>query len=81
MPLLKAKIGEHVVSRVDIEALCKERLNKWKEVLVENESTPFALVSIGHNHRSGEIHVCVCDNISNSALALILRRAANELEP
>ena len=81
MPLLKAKIGNHVVSRVDIEHVCEMRLLKWKEMLIRNESTPFALVSISHNHRNGKINICVCEEISRQEMALILRRAADELDP
>ncbi len=80
MPLLKAKIGQHVLSRVDIEAICKERLERWRKVLQAFESTPFALVSIGHNNRTGEIHVNVCEEISSCAVASILRAAADELD-
>ena len=80
MPLLRTTIGNHVVSRVDIKGICKERLKSWKVILVENESTPFALVSIGHNQFSGQIHVCICDEISSKEVALILRAAADELD-
>ena len=81
MPLLKAKIGHHVVSRVDIEHVCEMRLLNWKELLIRNESTPFALFSICHNHRNEQINVWVCDEISRQEMALILRSTADELDP
>lgn len=81
MPLLRTSIGNHVVSRVDIAHVCKMRLKRWEAMLIENESTPFALVSIAHNHRNGQINVCACDEISRQEMALILRSAADELDP
>jgi hypothetical protein len=47
------------MSTKDIAFVTGHRLNVWSERLVENHSTPAVLIGVGHDHKSGELHICI----------------------
>lgn len=63
-----------------INKICVERLDEWRTVLVDHDSTPFALVSIGHNNRQGEIHLCVTGDVDISTVINIMEYVISELK-
>ena len=65
----------------EIKKIIKIRLGKWGIVLAENQSTPLVLIGVGHNSKSGKLHVCVCKEMSKSTVVEFLRGAADELDP
>ena len=67
-------------SRKKINKVCVERLDVWRKVLVENNSTPFALVSVGHNENQGDIHMCITEDVGISTVIEIMEGAVVELK-
>ena len=63
-----------------IDQLCKERLDIWRLFLVENDSTPFALVSIGHNDNIGKLSLCITEGVSTHVVIDILKDVVKRLE-
>ena len=66
--------------RKKINQVCVERLDAWRRILVDQDSTPFALVSIGHNNRQGEIHLCITEDVGISTVIEIMEGAISELK-
>lgn len=58
--------------RVSTEEITQDRLKGWTEELAVVHATPFLLVAIGHDERSGEIHVCVPIGANDDETAAIL---------
>jgi hypothetical protein len=52
----------------------------WARILTDNHSTPFLLVGIGHDHRCGELQVCVCKQTTTADAVLMLREVVRILE-
>lgn len=67
-------------SHEEINKVCAERLDSWRKILVENDSTPFALVSIGHNKNQGEIHLCVIEDMHISNVLEIMKGLVRQLK-
>ncbi|MGA2035902.1 MAG: hypothetical protein ABSG68_26945 [Thermoguttaceae bacterium] len=49
---------------VPVETICAERLESWKQRLIENHSTPALLMGVGHDEHAGELHLVVCEELS-----------------
>lgn len=70
------------MTKKELAAITVERLEGWGRVIVENHATPMLLVGVGHDHVSGNLHLCIPEDtpISNHEYALILRNIAAQLE-
>ena len=63
-----------------IQEICCERLQKWTFKLLCEHSTPAILIGIGHDHKSGQITVCVPENFSDFHISAILEAATFTLK-
>jgi len=52
-----------------------ERLTDWGIELAHSHSTAALMVGVGHDERSGELHVCVPANLPTQVLIGFLERA------
>jgi len=57
-----------------------ERLDDWKAKLRQSNATPLALIGVGHDHKSGELVVCIPENIDGRYIADILLGVARKLK-
>ncbi|MBA7713255.1 hypothetical protein ES703_122255 [subsurface metagenome] len=63
-----------------IQEICCERLQKWTFKLLCEHSTPAILIGIGHDHKSGQITLCVPENFSNDDIMNILELSILRLD-
>lgn len=65
------------MTRVDTEAITRERLARWAERLRERHATPLVLVGVGHDERSGQVTVVAVDEaeVPDEVVAACLRYA------
>lgn len=47
------------MNATEIKAITEERLEAWAQRVAENHCTPAVLVAIGHDHKKGDLHICV----------------------
>lgn len=64
---------------VPVEAITRDRLAKWTKRLDQEHATPFALVGIGHDHKSGQLVLCVCEDTPLPEIRDLLQRVVFEL--
>lgn len=62
-----------------IRAINRDRLSSWERKLTQSHATPALLLGIGHDHVSGQVHVCVCEGVSTESIRAFLRMALQEL--
>jgi len=43
-------------------AINEDRLKSWAKKLTDNHSTPIMLVGVGHDHRSGQLHLVTLED-------------------
>jgi len=62
---------------VDVQAITIERLKDWGADCIRDHATPALLLAIGHDDRSGEVHVYVPDDplFDKRAIRELLRMA------
>ncbi len=60
--------------------ICTERLSSWAVDLALDHATPALLVGIGHDQNSGDVHLCMCENMPMEQMEKILRFALAEVE-
>lgn len=68
------------MNKREIRKICRERLGKWTERMVEEHATPFILLGIGHDHKIGKRVICTVENeemTTDRIIALILDMAAH----
>jgi hypothetical protein len=59
---------------MNTEEITKERLARWAVRLESQHATPLVLVGIGHDHVSGNLVVCLPEDVGNPiVIALLLR--------
>lgn len=63
-----------------IEEITCDRLQKWAFKLLSEHSTPVILIGIGHDHKSGQITVCVPENFTDFEYIGILKAALIQLK-
>ena len=66
--------------KIPVRKICRERFKEWTDVLVENESTPLAMISVGHNTKRGEINGFGNEGLSSETISEVFRYAANKLD-
>lgn len=59
----------------EIRQITTERLDSWKELSVSEHATPVALVSVGHDAKSGNLVVCVPEDMKRADVIVLLRGA------
>lgn len=57
---------------VPTRAISEDRLKSWLDKLAQFNATPVVIIGVGHDHRSGELHVVTCENIEDAELRKIL---------
>jgi hypothetical protein len=63
--------------RVPVEQITRERLMEWLQGCVRAHATPVVLIAVGHDERSGEVHVFRPDGgFSDPALQLLVMEVA-----
>lgn len=50
------------MTREHIAAITEDRLRQWADSCIEAHATPAFLLAFGHDHASGEWHLCVPEN-------------------
>jgi len=63
-----------------LEKICFERFQKWGFKLLSEYSTPVILIGIGHDHKSGQITVCVPENFTDFEIIGILKATLLQLK-
>lgn len=60
---------------MDTDKITQERLGSWRERLREAHATPLVLIGVGHEHKSGELVLCVPEGVDDRLLEGSLRFA------
>jgi hypothetical protein len=50
-------------SKEKLEAIVLERLSRWGVRMGEENSTPVLLLGVGHGDRSGQLTVCITEDL------------------
>ncbi len=66
---------------VSTEQIANARLESWKHKLADFNATPLVLIGVGHEHKSGELVVCVPNNVEDDLLIGALVFAINAIKP
>jgi len=66
---------------VPTKGITEERLKSWKKKLAEANATPIILIGVGHDHKSGELVLCVPEGVSDDLLFGALVAALDLLKP
>lgn len=65
------------VRRVPVSEISQRRLSDWLADCERDHATPFALLAIGHDERSGELHVYRTENgPSDADVGALMAQAA-----
>ena len=67
------------MNAAEIEAIGRERLEGWRNRLVNEHSTPILLVGVGHDHKKGQVTLCVPEEMSDEEIKYFLMGALNML--
>ena len=70
---------KEAMTRDEIRNICDGRLSKWKEILVNNMSTPVILIGVGHERNAGQIHLVTVENVTEEEIEKFLVNAWWEL--
>lgn len=68
------------MNRSEIRNITNDRLLEWSETLIAAHATPFVLLGVGHDHASGEVHLCVPKGMPLVEVRLFVRHALNVLD-
>lgn len=60
---------------VQTERITRERLDEWAQTLAEHHATPILLVAIGHDETTGQLHVCVPEDVSSATIRQLVAYA------
>ena len=63
----------------EIETICRDRLGGWTKRLVEEHSTPILLVGVGHDHKTGQVVLCMPEEMTDLEVMHFLEGALNML--
>jgi hypothetical protein len=66
---------------MDTDGITAERLASWRDRLKEENATPMVLIGVGHDHKSGQIVLCVPEGVDDDLLIGSLAYALNALQP
>lgn len=65
--------------REEIRDICNERLSGWVQRAVQIHATPMLLITVGHDHNSGELHVFVPEDTPTDLIRAALEFALKGL--
>lgn len=64
---------------MNTDAITRDRLEEWRQVLRSAKATPVLMVAVGHEEREGELHVLVPEDLEMPYVRAFLRAALDEL--
>lgn len=67
------------MNKDQIKQINYERMNRWKDRLNENHSTPVMTIGVGHDHVNGRLMVLVTEERSDEEIRLLLLGALKQL--
>ena len=67
------------MGKVPVKQINYERMNRWKDRLNEQNSTPVVLVAVGHDHVHGRIMVLCTEDRTDEQVVLFLKEALRQL--
>lgn len=56
------------MTREQIEQINSERLNQWGARAINSHATPLLMLSIGHDHKSGELNIHCTEDLTPEQL-------------
>jgi hypothetical protein len=59
--------------------ITQERFANWADKLNQSNATPVVLVAVGHEQNSGEVVICVPENVEKIELLALLNYTIQEL--
>ena len=68
------------MSKVEVKPINYERMNRWKDRLNENDSTPVILVGVGHNKVKGRLFVLCTEDRTDEEVIAFLEGALAQLK-
>lgn len=68
------------MGKVPVKQINHERMNRWKDRLNENNSTPVLLVGVGHDHVEGRLFVLCTEERTDEQVILFLKAALAQLQ-
>ena len=63
-----------------IEQIWCERIPSWAAKLQSEHATPVILIGVGHDHKSGQLVICVPEDFTDSIIMDLLDAAICHLE-
>lgn len=66
--------------KVPVKVINHERMNRWRERLNENHSTPVICVGVGHDHLKGKIMILCTEDQTDAEVLLFLKEAVKQLQ-
>lgn len=66
---------------MDTDKITSERLNEWRDRLREEHATPLVLLGVGHEHKSGQLVLCVPEGVDDDLLIGSLLFALESIQP
>lgn len=65
-----------------VYSIITDRFARWSRKLADNHATPLIAIGVGHDHNSGQVHICTLENdeMSNDVIAAFLKHAVDLLE-
>lgn len=67
------------MTRQKIESINRERLGEWIKQLTDAHATAAVLIGIGHDHASGELHVCLPKDLPANVAGAYIGKAFLQL--
>lgn len=64
----------------EIQTICRERLEGWQKRLVQEHSTPILLVGVGHDNKTGQVVLCIPEEMTNREVMHFLQGALNMIK-
>lgn len=65
---------------VNVKYINEERLGRWRVRMNRTHSTPVLMVTVGHDHNQGQMHVLTTEDMTNENLILFLTAALAQLQ-
>ena len=59
----------------EVGDITRDRLKGWARLLVDSHATPFAVVGCGHDHNSGQVVLCIPDDVPVADIVTLLEGA------
>lgn len=63
----------------EIATINEKRLRGWQNMMNEHHSTAAILIGMGHDQVSGEIHICIPENMSREYVEGLLAKVGEIL--